>query len=167
MAGLASAVEAVGRQRQGRSRAEQEIRSQVETLEQAMLLHFRKEEEGLYPEVQRITAEGAPAVDILSQFFGQQADDDLTAHRLLRGRMREMLGLLEAVRGAREFDSGWSEGLRAVVGAAQDLLTRHARKEDTLVFPMIERLLDDAQMAAAGERMRIIAREGGSGDPGA
>jgi hemerythrin-like domain-containing protein len=144
--------------KQARPQAEKEIRARLEALRQRLLLHFRKEEEGLYPEVRRIVAEGAPAVDILSQFFGEAADDDLSAHHLLRSRMREMMSLLGAMGRAGSSNGYSTEGLQAVVSASLDLLTRHIEKENRLVFPMIERLLNAAQMAAAAERMRGIAK---------
>jgi hemerythrin-like domain-containing protein len=136
----------------------EDLRSRVETFQRAMLPHFRKEEEGLYPDVQGIAAAGAPAVDILSQFFGEAADDDITAHHLLRGRIREMLALLEATARLGNRGSQWVEGLLSVASASLDLLARHVEKENRLIFPMIERLLDGEQMAAAAARMRAIAR---------
>jgi hemerythrin-like domain-containing protein len=56
-------------------------------------------------------------------------------------------------------DPETSGRLRGLTNATRDLLERHADKEHKLVFPMIERLLDPEQMAAAGERMRALRRE--------
>jgi len=140
------------------------IKARIESLRGHLFLHFRKEEEGLYPEVQRMVAEGAPRVDILTQFFSQAADSDLTAHHLLRVRLREMQELAEGIErctgeaGGRA-PAGPVETLRSLVSTSFDLLTRHIEKEDGLVFPMIERLLEPAQMEAAAARMREISRQ--------
>ena len=127
-------------------------------LREGLLLHFRKEEEGLFPEVAAMAAQGAPRVDILGQFFGEQADDDLTAHALLRQRMDEMAAVVVEVVKRRRGGGSEAERLGTLVEATRDLLERHAGKEDRLVFPMIERVLSPEQMAAVRERMEAIRR---------
>jgi len=138
-----------------------DLRNDLDELCRGLLLHFRKEEEGLFPEILRIVSKGAPRVDILGEFFGGEADDDLKAHHLLRSRLRQLRELLDAADKADGLDSETSGRLRGLTGATRDLLERHADKEHKLVFPMIERLLDPRQMAAAGERMRALQTECG------
>ena len=130
-------------------------RDTLARLRPALLLHFRVEEEGLYPDVQQTVAADAPRVDILSAFFGDESDDDLKAHTLLRARVQEIAGTLDR---AREGHLGAEAAsrLHAAIELAHGLLTRHAHKETTLIFPMIERLLDRSHMAAAEERMRTV-----------
>jgi len=132
-----------------------EIGERVEKLRAGLLVHFRQEEEALYPDVREMVGKGAPRVDILGQFFEETADDDLTAHHILRNWVREMVEMAAAV------GEGWTVGdLETLVRESRDLLTRHVKKEDTLVFPMVERLLSPEQMAAAGRRMAAIRGEG-------
>lgn len=127
-------------------------------VQRALLLHFRKEEEGLFPDVLSVVSRGAPRVDILSHFFGGEADDDLKAHALLRGRLKDVRGLLDEAAQAGQLDRAAAARLDTLVGLTKDLLGRHAKKEHELVFPMIERLLDEPQMAAVRERMREISK---------
>lgn len=135
-----------------------ELSARLADLGRTLGLHFRKEEEGLFPEVQEMASEGAPRVDILSEFFGEEAEEDLMAHHLLRGRLREVGELVQGVAEAGEVDGESSGRLRGLVESMQDLLARHARKESELVFPMVERLLDEKQVAAVRERFAAIAR---------
>lgn len=133
-----------------------DLRNDLDELCRALLLHFRKEEEGLFPEVIQMVSRGAPRVDILGEFFGEETDDDLKAHHLLRSRLRQLRELLDAADKADSLDPETSGRLRGLTDATRDLLERHIDKEHRLVFPMIERLLDSTQMAAAGERMRAL-----------
>ena len=126
-------------------------------LRRALVLHFRKEEEGLFPDVRAKVAEGAPPKDILAQFFGEQADDDLTAHHLLRQRTQALLSHLQELQRTGQLDAESCERLPALADSTSDLLQRHAEKENKLVFPMIERLLDESQMAAVRDRMGAIS----------
>jgi hemerythrin-like domain-containing protein len=129
-----------------------DCQAQLSQLRSAMLLHFRIEEEGLYPDVKRIAAEGAPKVDILTAFFGDESDDDLKAHTLLRARLREAAGVFDQAQAG-----GMSRELASRLGntleMTHDLLNRHASKETTLIFPLVERLLGAAQRAAVEEKM--------------
>jgi len=126
-------------------------------LRRALLLHFRKEEEALFPDVRAKVAEGAPAKDILGAFFGDQADDDLKAHHLLRQRTETLLDQLQELQRRGHLDAASCGPLAALADSTLDLLQRHADKEHKLVFPMIERLLDDSQIAAVRDRMRAIS----------
>jgi len=126
-------------------------------LRRALLLHFRKEEEGLFPDVRARVAEGAPPKDILAQFFGDQADDDLKAHHLLRQRTEALLRRLQELQRTGQLDAASCDPLPALADSTLDLLRRHAEKEHKLVFPMIERLLDESQIAAVRDRMRAIS----------
>jgi len=153
-------VEATARLRSGEGESWLEVgddlRARLGDLRERLLLHFRKEEEGLFPDVLRVVARGAPRVDVLTHFFGEEADDDLKAHALLRVRMRDLAGLLEEAREAGRLEANARMRLGTLVDLMRDLLERHASKEDRVVFPMIERLLDDSQMAAVWERMEAI-----------
>ncbi len=152
---------AVGALQAGQSgdwaQARVELQRRIKRLREGLLLHFRREEEGLFPDVLTMVSRDAPRVDILSQFFQEEADDDLTAHTLLRARTKDLSDALDEMAQAQEIDATSAARLATLVGLTKDLLERHANKEHELVFPMIERLLDESQMAAASARMREIS----------
>jgi len=139
-----------------RLRGERRLRTSVEGLAQILLPHFRLEEEVLFPQVRAMMSEGAPAVDILSQFLDGEADDDLTAHFLLRSRLRELTSVLDAGQQPGGLGADELAVIRTTTNLLADVLRRHAEKEHKLIFPMIERMLDPAQMAEVAERMRNI-----------
>jgi hemerythrin-like domain-containing protein len=136
----------------------EDVGAHAAELQEALLAHFRKEEDALFPDVLSMVSRGAPRADILSHFFQDEADDDLKAHTVLRGRLKDVRAVLEGAAQVGKVDGAAAAGLNTLVGLAKDLLERHAKKEHELVFPMIERLLDESQMAAVRERMQGISR---------
>jgi iron-sulfur cluster repair protein YtfE (RIC family) len=136
--------------------AGERLSNSVAKLREILLLHFRLEEEALFPQVRAMMSEGAPAVDILSQFLDGEADDDLTAHFLLRSRLRELTAALDAGQQAGGLAADQLTAIRTTTNLLADILRRHADKEHKLIFPMIERMLDPAQMAEVAERMSSI-----------
>lgn len=130
-------------------------RNCLDSLREALLLHFRVEEEGLFPDVQRIVGEGAPKVDILSSFFGDESEEDLKAHTLLRARMKEFADLCEQAQSSSA-DENAAARLQHVLELTRDLLLRHAEKESTTIFPLITRLLTPEQRSAVEDKMRSI-----------
>ena len=134
--------------------AGERLSSSVAKLRDMLLLHFRLEEEALFPQVRAMMSEGAPAVDILSQFLDGEADDDLTAHFLMRARLRELASDLDAGQQAGGLAADQLAAVRTTTNLLADILRRHADKEHRLIFPMIERMLDAAQMAEVADRMR-------------
>lgn len=138
------------------------LRDRFDVARRSLLLHLRKEEEGLYPLVQHLataTRPGqprAPELDVLRRFFGDEADDDLTAHQLLRVRCRELSSMLDAFAAAGRAEPAGVSRFRSTVERAQDLVARHTEKEGQVIFPLIERLLDKDQLASARERIRAI-----------
>jgi hemerythrin-like domain-containing protein len=130
-----------------------------------MQLHFRREEEGLFPDAKRMVSEGQSGPDIIVQFFGEEAEDDLNAHAVLSMRMEEMMAILEDAETAGGLDEQARRRLRTLIGLAKGLLERHAAKEDKLIFPMIERALTPAQLDAVLERMAAIQPQQDASDP--
>jgi len=133
-----------------------ELLAKVEDLRGLLLLHFRREEEALFPEVIAMISQGAPRVDILSQFFSGEADDDLTAHTIIRSRIRELCEAMTEAHRAADIKPDGVRGMRTTVNLAADILRRHMEKEHTIIFPMIERMLDEAQMTKVGQGMGRI-----------
>lgn len=166
MEALVSAVRSLGQDPQAIQEAlSGSLRERLAYLYAGMRLHFRREEEGLFPDARRMVSEGARKVDILGQFFGEEAEDDFNAHAELGIRMEEMMGILEDVEAAGRLDDQVCARLRTVMGLVRSLLDRHAAKEDTLVFPMIERSLTSEQRDAVLDRLAAITPDVEASDP--
>jgi len=138
-----------------RSWAEQArtLRDQVEMFQRAMLLHFRREEEGLFPDAQRMVADQGQRGDALSQFFAEEGEDDINAHASLTTRVRQMHSLADQMTRAGRADQQVMGRLRALVSTTRSLLESHADKESKIIFPMIARALNDDQMEQVARRM--------------
>ncbi len=130
-----------------------------------MQLHFRREEEGLFPDAQRMVSEDASRTSVIGAFFGEEAEDDLGAHMTLRTRVGEMIGVLDEAALAGQIGEQTPKRLRALLNVIENLLARHAAKEDDFIFPMIERSLTTEQQQAVLSRLSAIAPGAGAGDP--
>jgi len=125
---------------------------ELEMFRGQLRMHFRKEEECLFPEAQRMISEGAATGDLFGRFFGEEAEDDMSAHSALSRRTNEMLEVTDGIA-----DSGGSQDkarkLMALVNLIVGLLERHAAKEETLIFPMLEKSLTTAQIETVRSRL--------------
>lgn len=129
------------------------LRDQVEMFRRALAMHFRREEEGLFPDAQRMVADQAGPGDALSQFFAEEGDEDTSVHTSLRTRVKDVLSLAEAMTRATGPDQESLGRLRALVSTTRSLLESHADRESKIIFPMIARALDDDQMEQVARRM--------------
>jgi hemerythrin-like domain-containing protein len=109
-----------------RERAE-EFRS---FFERNLVLHFRAEEEILFPRLLAQLPESQPIVDQLCR-----------EHEAIRKAMPQLAG---------------EPGLGKVIFDLGDLLERHIRKEERELFPLIESQLDPKQAEEMGEAIRKI-----------
>jgi regulator of cell morphogenesis and NO signaling len=132
------------------------LRDQVEMFRRALAMHFRREEEGLFPDAQRMVADQAGPGDALSQFFAEEADEDTSAHASLRTRVKDVLSLAEAMTRATGPDQESLGRLRALVSTTRSLLESHADRESKIIFPMIARALNDDQMEQVARRMNQL-----------
>ncbi|HTY61416.1 MAG TPA: hemerythrin domain-containing protein [Acidobacteriota bacterium] len=92
--------------------------------------HHAKEEGALFPELEKcgVKREGGPIGVMLAE------------HEAGRGLVREMSdGLARLRRG----DQNASNGIRETAIGYRDLLSAHIHKENTVLFPMADRLLSD------------------------
>ncbi len=121
-----------------------------------LLRHFRREEEAVYPDIMQMVSEGEPEVDIIAGFFRQATDADLVAHTTLRGKMQVISKMLAEMRVSEGDLAPLAQDLGAGMKFARDLLYRHTEKEETIIFPMIERLLSEEQLTAVRARMDAI-----------
>ncbi len=137
------------------------LRDQFEMLRRALSLHFRREQEGLFPDAQTVVAEKGRRGDALSQFFAEEGEDDLNAHASLMTRTQEMLSLADRMAQSAAPDNQSLGRLRTLVSVTANLFERHADKESKIIFPMIARALDDDQMEQVARR---LARLGSAAD---
>ncbi len=132
------------------------LRNSLEILQYRLRMHFRREEEGLYPEAQRIISEGARGADIFGRFFAEEAEEDMGAHGTLTKRINEMLAVMADLDTSGATGEAATRKLQALGNATAGLLQRHAEKEDTMIFPMIERSLTPIQVGQVSERLEKI-----------
>jgi len=153
LAELRALIEEVERVEEGSAELTPEAleacRERVRSLRRTFVVHRCREEVGLFPDVEQIVSQGAPRVDILWTFFAGEADDDIAAHVAIEERLKEIDALLERLPEGEEVGAALGDTARAMA----DLLTRHAVKEDTEVFPMMVRVLSEDQLAEVAKRM--------------
>jgi hemerythrin-like domain-containing protein len=166
MATLSDTIRALGEDSEATQAAlDGRLRGQVSYLAAGMGLHCRREEEALFPDAQRMVSEGAQGADVMGRFFGEEAEDDLCAHTTLRERMQEMVRTLAEIEGTGRLDEGALTRLRALFSLIKGLVERHAAKEDSLIFPMIERSLTAEQRDAVLDRLAAVQPQQGTDDP--
>jgi len=128
----------------------------LEMFHRGLLLHFRREEEGLFPDARRMVSERARRADVVGQFFAEEAEDDVSAHAVLAARTQETAALVAQIEQAGSLDQRSLARLRTLVNLTRGLLERHAEKEDKLIFPMIQRSLDPAQLEQVNQRLQAL-----------
>ncbi len=132
------------------------LRERAEGFRYAFLVHRLKEEDGLFPEIQKAVPGGDPEAGALGRFFAGEARDDLGAHLEIDGHMRELVKLLQVREQAPALDPEVLARARAWVALAQDLLREHAEKEDTLIFPLMARVLTVDQRHVVEQRLEAF-----------
>jgi iron-sulfur cluster repair protein YtfE (RIC family) len=135
------------------------IRDTLDIFQRRLRVHFRREEEGVFPEAQRMVSEGAQDADVFGRFFAQEAEDDMSAHATLASRAKEMLEMATQIEEAGGPDEASARRLLALANLTASLLERHAAKEDTLIFPMIQKSLTPAQVDAVRDRLRVLGSD--------
>jgi len=135
------------------------IRDSLEIFQRRLRVHFRREEEGVFPEAQRMVSEGAQGADVFGRFFAQEGEDDMSAHAALARRANEMVEMATQMEEASGPDAASARRLLAVANLTASLLERHASKEDTLIFSMIERALTPAQVDVVRDRLRVLGSD--------
>jgi len=135
------------------------LRDELEMFQRRLRIHFSREEEGLFPEAKRMISEGAQGADVFGSFFAEEAEDDMSAHAALAQRADEMLGIAVQMEAVGRPDESSVKKLRAVAALTAGLLDRHAAKEDTLIFPMLEKGLKPDQVDQVSERLKEIGSD--------
>jgi hemerythrin-like domain-containing protein len=135
------------------------IRDTLDIFQRRLRMHFRREEEGVYPDAERMVSEGAQGADVFGRFFAQEAEDDMSAHATLARRAQEMLEMATQIEGAGGPDEASARRMLALANLTASLLERHAAKEDTLIFPMIQKSLTPAQVDAVRDRLRVLGSD--------
>jgi hemerythrin-like domain-containing protein len=130
-----------------------QLRGRLWRFHEALLHHFRQEQEGLYPEAQQLISQGAERGDVFGCFFAAEAEEDLGAHAALGERLEEMMGLLEAAEQAQQLETGPLARLRSMMGLTHQLFDRHADKEDRFIYPMLQQALTSEQRHRVRQRL--------------
>ncbi|MFB3883383.1 MAG: hemerythrin domain-containing protein [Armatimonadota bacterium] len=143
-----------------------QIADMLDAFQWRLRVHFRREEEGVFPEAHRIISEGSKGADVFGRFFGEEAEDDMSAHSALARRVNEMTEIAAHIASSGASDQAAARRLLALVNLTANLLQRHADKEDRLIFPMIENSLTPEQVGAVRDRLRQIPTERDLGGPG-
>jgi hemerythrin-like domain-containing protein len=99
---------------------------------------------------------GAQGADVFGRFFAEEAEDDMGAHATLSERTSKLLSILADLEALGGVDEATSRKLLAIGNATAGLLQRHAAKEDSLIFPMIERSLTPGQVEQVSARLEKI-----------
>lgn len=134
------------------------IQDELGVLRKRLHAHFRREEECVFPEGQRMVSEGAEGADVFGNFFQSEAEEDISAHQVLLRRVNEMLEQTAAIE-TSGLDEGSGRRLLAAVNLTLSLLERHAGKEDRLIFPLLQRSLDIVQLDQIAERMQQLVSD--------
>ncbi len=133
--------------------AEGRLRARMTAFWKDWRLHCLREEMGLFAEAHRLVAEAAEPDRSLAAFLAGEAEEDLSAHVGISKRFYEALSLLEEIEGAGRLEEQELARLRTMVGLSFSLLTRHATKEESLIFPTLARALTPRQMAMIRKRL--------------
>lgn len=128
-----------------------EFRERTGVLRRALDMHFLREEEALFPEARRMAAQGAVRSDLLGQFLEGEQEEDLRAHSVMSARMEQAEHLL-----AMDMDGPILAKVKALVSATASLCGAHSAKENTMIFPIIERALTPEQQQEIWERMESL-----------
>ena len=128
-------------------------------METQLALHARKEDEALFPSIEAIIgAEGGP-----TSVMRMEHKDIHAQGELLRQTLRQLNEVehpaIEA--GGDKLRSlaahgGSAESLRATAAEIIELLDMHFGKEEQILFPMSEQILDDETLAEVGRRMEAM-----------
>jgi hemerythrin-like domain-containing protein len=132
------------------------VRDELELFQKKLRIHFRREEEGIFPEARRIISEGARGADVFGSFFAEEAEDDMSAHASLASRASQMLEIAGQLQESGRPDEEMARQLLSLINLTSSLLERHAAKEDTLIFPMLANSLTDDQIDDVQSRVQEL-----------
>lgn len=104
-----------------------------------VVLHFRKEEEALFPALRVHLGLGAGPIEVM-----------LREHQLHNSLFSQLQATVEAA------DLG---AIRSVWESFNSLLTTHIMKEDTVLFPMADHFLLKDEWADVGRKMESLNNE--------
>ncbi len=105
--------------------------------------HHGKEEDALFPELERrgVRREGGPIGVMLAE------------HEIGRGHVRAMTERLHALQ------AGAAAGIAEQARAYREMLEAHIQKENNVLFPMADRLIDGAVAEQLAEQFEVIEQE--------
>ena len=127
-------------------------------METQLALHAKKEDEALFPAIEAALGGDSPTIPM------RQEHKDIHAQgEWMRQTLRELNEVqhpaIEAG-GTRlrslAAEGGSAESLRATAEEILDLLDAHFSKEEQMLFPMAENLLDEETLEAVGAKMEAM-----------
>ncbi|MDO8578966.1 MAG: hemerythrin domain-containing protein [Dehalococcoidales bacterium] len=125
------------------------LRKIIEFFDKDVTLHFRREEEVLFPALEKhIDAEKSPAKMLLREH------DDWRGYYI---RLKEIAARMEAD-GAANTES-LSVDAQEVNGAIEHLLREHIKKENESLLPLARNLLSDAELKEISEKWRALGNQ--------
>jgi hemerythrin-like domain-containing protein len=130
-------------------------------METQLALHARKEDEVLFPAIEAALGGDSPTIPM------RQEHKDIHAQgELMRQTLRELNEVQHPAiesGGARlrslAASGGSAESLRATAEEIIDLLDAHFSKEEQMLFPMAENLLDEDTLNKIGDKMEMMISE--------
>ena len=125
-----------------------------------LALHAKKEEEALFPALEAILGpEAGLTIAMRDEHKDIHAQGESLRQTLSEANDLEHLAIQTGGVHLRELaNSGYSaDGLRATAEAIIDLLETHFAREEQILFPMAEQMLDAVALAEIGVKMEQLA----------
>ena len=128
-------------------------------METQLALHARKEDEALFPAIEAIIGvEGGPTTVMRLEHKDIHAQGELLRQTLRQLNEVEHPAIEAGGDKLRSLAArgGSAESLRATAAEIIELLDMHFGKEEQILFPMSEQILDDETLAEVGRRMEAM-----------
>ena len=128
-------------------------------METQLALHARKEDEALFPAIEAIIGvEGGPTTVMRLEHKDIHAQGELLRQTLRQLNEVEHPAIEAGGDKLRALAArgGSAESLRATAAEIIELLDMHFGKEEQILFPMTEQILDDETLAEVGRRMEAM-----------
>lgn len=128
-------------------------------METQLALHARKEDEVLFPAIESVLGiDNSPTTMMRTDHQDIHAQGDLLRETLRQLKEVEHLAIEAGGAHLRTLtaESGGAEAVRATAEAIVELLDLHFEKEEQILFPMVENLLDAQTLAEVGAKMEAM-----------
>lgn len=128
-------------------------------METQLALHAKKEDEAFFPAIEAVIgAEGGPTAVMRIEHKDIHARGELlrkTLHEVNQVEHPAIEAGGEKLRALATGD-GSAETLRAAAAEIVELLDLHFGKEEQILFPMAEQMLDESSLAEVGRKIEVL-----------